>query len=185
MQIEFRSFNGATRLPVTDLDCQQDVFNADKIEKLMRSHPLRYLHVCSSHLPICCTYVIVSVLSSVLKRRHRQRSLQKIPGQSNPSLIWGHWRHTLNHHVYQLHKTIGHTEMWHAFTVFSGTYNLWYLTQRHATTFLSRITRFRADRVCPLVRISFQVKAGPGLLNRDAGTSTLLGTLLRQGTPRL
>ncbi|KAH9044846.1 hypothetical protein EDB84DRAFT_1469737 [Lactarius hengduanensis] len=67
-----------------------------------------------------------AVLFSVLNHRFRQRSLQKIPGPSNPSL-WGH------------------TEKWHASMVFSDrqgqdTYSLWYLIQRHATTLRQRLS---------------------------------------------
>ncbi|KAI9432668.1 cytochrome P450 [Lactarius indigo] len=58
-------------------------------------------------------YAIVTlagaVLFSVLNHRFRQRSLQKIPGPSNPSLIWGHWRHIFNRHAYQFHETINKT----------------------------------------------------------------------------
>ncbi|KAH8982228.1 cytochrome P450 [Lactarius akahatsu] len=58
-------------------------------------------------------YAIVAlagaVLLSVLKHRFRQRSLLKIPGPSNPSLFWGHWRHFFNHDAYQFHETIYRT----------------------------------------------------------------------------
>ncbi|KAH9031912.1 cytochrome P450 [Lactarius pseudohatsudake] len=58
-------------------------------------------------------YAIVAlagaVLLSVLKHRFRQRSLLKIPGPSNPSLFWGHWRHFFNHHAYQFHERIYRT----------------------------------------------------------------------------
>ncbi|KAI9461967.1 cytochrome P450, partial [Lactarius psammicola] len=49
------------------------------------------------------------VLLSVLKHRLRQRCLQKIPGPSNPSLFWGHWRHIFNHNAYQFHEAIYRT----------------------------------------------------------------------------
>jgi hypothetical protein len=60
-------------------------------------------------------YALLALASAtflaVLKRRLRQRSLCKIPGPSNPSFFWGHWRHMFNPHAYMfyegLYKTYG------------------------------------------------------------------------------
>jgi cytochrome P450 len=58
-------------------------------------------------------YVIAALagafLLSLLRHRFRQRCLQKIPGPSNPSLIWGHSRHVFNHHAFQFHESIYRT----------------------------------------------------------------------------
>ncbi|KAI9443760.1 cytochrome P450 [Lactarius psammicola] len=53
---------------------------------------------------------LVGVASlAVLKHRFRQRSLQKIPGPSNPSLFWGHWRHMFNPYAYSFHEGLYRT----------------------------------------------------------------------------
>ncbi|KAI9443764.1 cytochrome P450 [Lactarius psammicola] len=46
---------------------------------------------------------------AVLRHRFRQRSLQKIPGPSNPSLFWGHWRHMFNPYAYSFHEGLYRT----------------------------------------------------------------------------
>ncbi|KAI9463351.1 cytochrome P450 [Lactarius psammicola] len=48
-------------------------------------------------------------LLAVLKHRIRQRSLQRIPGPSNPSLFWGHWRHMFNPYAYPFHDGLYRT----------------------------------------------------------------------------
>ncbi len=132
-------------------------------------------------------YAIVAlagaVLLPVLKHRFRQRCLQKIPGPSNPSLIWGksHELEKKQPHAQRDVKVIGvtfsttvpisstkrytgHTEKWHASTVFSGyvqlavtmrpiketaknrTHNLWYLIRGHAITLFSRTNSFSSKQ---------------------------------------
>ena len=80
-----------------------------------------------------------AVLLSILKRRFRQRSLQKIPGPSNTSLIWGKSHALEKNRPYTerdvkvirvkfstampFSSTKGYTrnmEKWHASIVFSG-----------------------------------------------------------------
>jgi len=53
--------------------------------------------------------LVGAVLFSLLRHRFRQRGLQKIPGPPNPSLIWGHSRHLVNHNAFQFHEDIYRT----------------------------------------------------------------------------
>jgi hypothetical protein len=41
---------------------------------------------------------------ALLRHRFRQRSLQNIPGPSNPSLFWGHGRHMFNPYAHSFHE---------------------------------------------------------------------------------
>ncbi|KAI9439892.1 cytochrome P450 [Lactarius indigo] len=57
-----------------------------------------------------CAYTLVALAVAaslaVLNHRVRQRSLQRIPGPSNPSLFWGHWRHMFNPYAYSFHDEL-------------------------------------------------------------------------------
>ncbi|KAH9165536.1 cytochrome P450 [Lactarius sanguifluus] len=46
---------------------------------------------------------------TLLRHRFRQRSILKIPGPSNPSLFWGHWRHIFNPYAYPFHEGLYRT----------------------------------------------------------------------------
>jgi len=45
-----------------------------------------------------------AVFLAVLRHQLRQRCLWKIPGPSNPSLIWGHWQQMLQPYAYDFHE---------------------------------------------------------------------------------
>ncbi|KAI9458423.1 cytochrome P450 [Lactarius psammicola] len=56
------------------------------------------LAVCVILAPTCAAFL------AMLGHRFRQRSLHKIPGPSNASLIWGHWRHMYNPYAFSFHE---------------------------------------------------------------------------------
>ncbi|KAI9461548.1 cytochrome P450 [Lactarius psammicola] len=101
-------------------------------------------------------------LLAVLKHRIRQRSLQRIPGPSNPSLFWGKLRRTYGK-VTRVYGFLGLRGP--ILNVITGnrTSSSWYLTQWHATTLLSKIKPFRTNRGYPPLCENFRstVSNGP------------------------
>ncbi|KAH9024960.1 cytochrome P450 [Lactarius hengduanensis] len=61
--------------------------------------------------PAAYTLVALACAATLVVLRHglRQRSLQKIPGPSNPSLFWGHWRHMFNPYAFSFHEELFRT----------------------------------------------------------------------------
>ncbi|KAI9458420.1 cytochrome P450 [Lactarius psammicola] len=60
---------------------------------------------------VACVLVAPACVAffAVLRHRFRQRSLHKIPGPSNPSLFWGHWRHVFNPYALSFHEWLYRT----------------------------------------------------------------------------
>ncbi|KAH9166702.1 cytochrome P450 [Lactarius sanguifluus] len=61
--------------------------------------------------PAAYALVALACVATLVVLRHglRQRSLQKIPGPSNPSLFWGHWRHMFNPYAFSFHEELFRT----------------------------------------------------------------------------
>ncbi|KAH9034869.1 cytochrome P450 [Lactarius pseudohatsudake] len=58
-------------------------------------------------------YALVGLASAaflvVLRRRLRQRCLRNVSGPSNPSFVWGHWRHMFNPYAYMFYEGLYRT----------------------------------------------------------------------------